>query len=86
MDNNIIDSSKIKIVYSLVIPCYNESKNLVNLVERCKYLLSEKENLEVLIVDNGSTDNSSEVLADILTNYHDERLRTVKIKQNQGYK
>jgi glycosyltransferase involved in cell wall biosynthesis len=85
MDKNSINIVKQKIFYSLVIPCYNESENLVNLVERCKYLLSEKENIEVLIVDNGSTDNSSEVLADILTNYHDERLRTVKIKQNQGY-
>jgi glycosyltransferase involved in cell wall biosynthesis len=85
MANNTVNIIKPKIVYSLVIPCYNESENLVNLVDRCKYLLNEKEDIEVVIVDNGSTDNSSEVLAEILLNYRDERLRSVRVKKNQGY-
>lgn len=85
MVKNAENINKPKIVYSLVIPCYNESENLVNLVERCKYLLNEKDDIEVIIVDNGSTDNSSEVLAEILLNYHDERLRSVRVKKNQGY-
>ena len=46
MDNNTNDDSKI--VYSLVIPCYNESENLVNLIERCEYLIKEKEDIEIL--------------------------------------
>ena len=85
MVKNAENINKPKIVYSLVIPCYNESENLVNLVERCKYLLNERDDIEVIIVDNGSTDNSSEVLAEILLNYHDERLRSIKVKKNLGY-
>ena len=85
MDKNSINSSTIEIVYSLVIPCYNESENLVNLVDRCKYLLNEKEDIEVVIVDNGSTDDTSVVLKDLLKNYQKERLRSVRVKQNKGY-
>ena len=85
MDKNSINSSTIEIVYSLVIPCYNESENLVNLVNRCKYLLNEKEDIEVVIVDNGSTDDSSEMLKDLLKNCQKERLHSVRVKKNQGY-
>lgn len=85
MFKNAEKINKPKIVFSLVIPCFNESENLVNLVERCKYLLNEKDDIEVIIVDNGSTDNSSEVLAEMLLNYHDERLRSVRVKKNLGY-
>jgi glycosyltransferase involved in cell wall biosynthesis len=85
MDKNRIISSPKEIVYSLVIPCYNESENLENLVDRCKYLLNEKEDVEVVIVDNGSTDNSSEMLKDLLKNFKKERLRSIRIEKNQGY-
>jgi glycosyltransferase involved in cell wall biosynthesis len=85
MTNNRVNSSTKEIVYSLVIPCYNESENLVNLFDRCKYLLNENENIEVVIVDNGSTDKSSEMLKDLLQNFKKERLRSVRIKTNQGY-
>ena len=81
MDKNSINSSTIEIVYSLVIPCYNESENLVNLVDRCKYLLNEKEDIEVVIVDNGSTDDSSEMLKDLLKNCQKERLHSVRVKK-----
>ena len=84
MDNNSIDASK-TIVYSLVIPCYNESKNLVNLVEKCEYLIKAQEDIEVLIVDNGSTDDTPIVLTDILMNIDNERLCSVRIDKNQGY-
>ena len=85
MDNNTIDDSKIKIFYSLVIPCYNESENLVNLIERCEYILKQKEDIEVILVDNGSTDDTDEILTNILINIPKERLRLVRIKKNQGY-
>jgi len=85
MVKNTANIIKSKIVYSLVIPCYNESENLGNLVDRCKYLLNERDDIEVIIVDNGSTDNSSEVLAELLLNYYDERLRSIKVKKNLGY-
>jgi glycosyltransferase involved in cell wall biosynthesis len=85
MDKKIINPSVIKINYSLVIPCYNESGNLVSLVDRCNYLLNEKEDIEVVIVDNGSTDDTSVVLKDLLKNFQKERLRSVRVENNKGY-
>lgn len=65
--------------YSLIIPCYNESANLPLLLERCKDLTPH----EVILVDNGSTDSTPEVLATLLPDY--PHCRSVRIEVNQGY-
>jgi glycosyltransferase involved in cell wall biosynthesis len=66
---------------SLVIPCYNESANLPLLLERCASL--NRADIEVILVDNGSTDNSPEVLRALLPKY--PRCRSVRVPVNQGY-
>jgi undecaprenyl-phosphate 4-deoxy-4-formamido-L-arabinose transferase len=49
---------------SLVIPAYNESTNLLPLVEACEHVLGPVEGThEIVIVDDGSTDNSAEILS-----------------------
>ena len=63
---------------SLVIPCYNEKQNLPRLIERCETLVS-KHSIEVILVDNGSTDNSSEVIEEY------PFIKLVRIEKNQGY-
>jgi glycosyltransferase involved in cell wall biosynthesis len=68
--------------FSLVIPCYNESKNLPLLVERCKTIIENSE-IEVIIVDNGSTDESPEIISSLLLEYPD--LKALRVKLNQGY-
>ena len=85
MDNNSLNFHTKKIKYSLVIPCFNESENLINLFDRCKYLIDANHDAEVLIVDNGSTDNSAQVITDIINKYNYKRLRNVSINKNQGY-
>ena len=67
---------------SLVIPCYNEASNLPMLLERCK-TVADPGRIEVILVDNGSTDESSAVLATLLPDY--PGCRTVKVDINQGY-
>ena len=47
--------------FSLVIPCYNEQGNIERLVERCHELFNEKI-FEIIFVENGSTDNSFQIL------------------------
>lgn len=49
---------------SIVIPCYNEEKNLPLLVESIKELIEKNKKiaLEVVLVDNGSKDNSKNIL------------------------
>ena len=53
---------------SIIIPCYNESKNLPLLVNRCKEVASKDCNIEIIIVDNGSTDDTSLVLDELISN------------------
>jgi glycosyltransferase involved in cell wall biosynthesis len=68
--------------FSLIIPCYNEAENLPLLLERCKTLAAESE-VEVILVDNGSTDNTPQVLLNLLPSY--PCCRTVRVEKNQGY-
>lgn len=68
--------------FSLVIPCYNEAANLPLLLERCKALAARPE-MEVVLVDNGSTDASPDVLARLLPQY--PGCRSVRVDKNQGY-
>ena len=68
--------------FSLIIPCYNEAANLALLLERCKEV-ARLPSVEIILVDNGSTDNSPEVLASLLSQY--PGCRSVRVEQNQGY-
>lgn len=67
---------------SLVIPCYNEARNLPLLVERCRAALA-RPNVEVVLVDNGSTDGTPEVLRALLRD--GSGIRAVRVECNQGY-
>lgn len=68
--------------YSLVIPCYNEAKNIPLLLQRCN-TLKNIDGLEVILVDNGSTDESPEVLDALLPDY--PHCRSVRVDVNDGY-
>lgn len=68
--------------FSLVIPCFNEAKNLPLLLERCK-VLTARPDIEVILVDNGSTDDSHQVLLTLLPCY--AGCRVVRVEKNQGY-
>ena len=68
--------------FSLIIPCYNESKSIPQLLEKC-LLLTQGCNIEVILVDNGSTDESPEVLATLLPQY--PGCRSIRVEVNQGY-
>lgn len=68
--------------YSLVIPCYNEAANLPLLLERCK-TLSDHQNTEIILVDNGSNDSSSQVLGELLPSY--PNCKSIRVEKNHGY-
>lgn len=68
---------------SLVIPCYNEAPGLALLVDRCAEVFREHEGVEVILVDNGSTDATAEVLPELIAPH--AFLRTVRVAENQGY-
>lgn len=68
--------------FSLVIPCYNEAANLPLLLERCRSLIAVPD-VEVVLVDNGSTDGSDAVLRELLPCF--PGCRSVRVDCNQGY-
>jgi glycosyltransferase involved in cell wall biosynthesis len=67
---------------SLVIPCYNESANLPLLLERCRGVANHP-GCEVILVDNGSTDDTVAVLQELLPRY--PGCRSIQVETNQGY-
>ena len=67
--------------FSLIIPCYNESKNIPIIIKRYKQFSKSKYN-ELIIVDNGSTDNTYKTLINLKKK---NNFRFVKIKKNIGY-
>lgn len=68
--------------YSLIIPCYNEAKNLPLLLERCQKVTAYPDT-EVILVDNGSTDNTPDLLEQLLP--HSPGCRSIRVLINQGY-
>jgi len=68
---------------SIIIPCYNESRNLPLLVNRCKEVANKDSNIEIIIVDNGSNDDTSLVLDELTSSL--TYITRVKIEVNQGY-
>lgn len=67
---------------SLVIPCFNEGPNVPKLIKRLNQVLNSNE-FQVILVDNGSTDNTKELVNNLL---EDNRLiRFMRIEKNLGY-
>ena len=44
--------------FSIILPCYNESENIENLLSAIAKLKKFESNLEIVLVENGSTDQS----------------------------
>ena len=71
---------------SIVIPCYNEEKNIPHIVAKLKALLRGKPHseCEVLLVNNGSTDNSVNIFNQELKAI-EENIIVITVPKNKGY-
>ena len=67
---------------SIVVPCYNAEKNIPLILEKFKNII-KKEEIEVVLVNNGSTDNSKDILEKLVPNYSFARI--VSVPENKGY-
>lgn len=67
---------------SIVIPCYNEAENIPLILERFAEVIGDND-IEAILVNNGSTDNSANVLEELLPRY--SFAKTVLVTVNQGY-
>lgn len=68
---------------SIIIPCYNEAENIPLILKRFGACM--KPNVEVVLVNNGSTDNSRAVMDELVPQYPFARVVTVEKNQGYGY-
>jgi len=69
---------------SIVLPCYNEADNLPLLLDAYRQVWEDLP-AELILVDNGSTDHSAEVLARTLARPELAFARMVRVDLNRGY-
>ena len=68
---------------SVIVPVYNTGKY----VEKCLNSLTNqtiKDELEIIIINDGSTDNSEEVIKEYIKNQKRQELIKYYAKQNEG--
>ena len=63
--------SEKKILLSIIVPLYNEEKTLLEILNNLYKLKDHQENIQIIVVNDGSTDRSQEIL-DRNKNLYDE--------------
>ncbi len=70
---------------SVVLPCYNEKDNLEALFARLDLLAEQSDSIEIILVNNGSTDGSDRVFETELARRNTSIFKVVKVEKNIGY-
>lgn len=70
---------------SIVIPCYNESGNIPQILDRLRSVLAGRSDVQVVLVDNGSKDDSAQVFQAQLARPEHAFATLCKVEVNQGY-
>ena len=65
---------------SILVPCFNEEETIEVTVAELSQL--HYPNYEIIVINDGSSDNTSEVVRDLLPVY--DRLRFIDLKENNG--
>ena len=67
---------------SIVIPVYNEASSLIELYEEIKVNVSSFSLWEILFIDDGSTDDSGEIIRSLYEK--DKRIKLIQFHRNYG--
>ncbi|MDP8215398.1 MAG: glycosyltransferase family 2 protein [Candidatus Euphemobacter frigidus] len=72
-------------IISIIVPVYNEEKNIPLLYDKLTIIgeeIREKYDLEIIFVNDGSTDTSQQVISDLSNS--DDRVKYVELSRNFG--
>jgi glycosyltransferase involved in cell wall biosynthesis len=75
-------TTDVAVAVSIVVPGLNEAESLPELSRRIAAAIGEHETYELLFVDDGSTDNTWEVIRTL--NAEDPRVRGLRLRRNFG--
>ena len=69
---------------SIIIPCYNEESNLINLYQNLASFMNEHSEYlwQILLINDGSRDHTFEIIKDIRTK--DKRFCYIHLSRNFG--
>ncbi len=68
-----------KFIFSVIVPTYNRADEIIELLDSFEKQSIPKMDFEVIIVDDGSTDNTEKIINDYITN---QKINISFIKQN----
>lgn len=70
---------------SIIVPAYNEEERLPKMLDECtKYLAQSQETFEIIIVDDGSRDATSQTALSWSKKLGSDKLRLLKLEKNLG--
>jgi len=70
---------------SVIIPAYNEQLRLPSMLDECiNFLESRSSSYEIIIVDDGSSDATSDVGLDYLDKFGSDKVRVLTLQHNRG--
>jgi glycosyltransferase involved in cell wall biosynthesis len=68
---------------SIIIPCYNEGENIHSLLSRYSTVVAGRDDIEIILVNDGSKDNSKEILEERKKDF--DFLKVIHVYPNGGY-
>jgi dolichyl-phosphate beta-glucosyltransferase len=72
-------------IISIVLPAYNESERIVDpLAQVIDFVGSAEEPIEILVVDDGSGDDTAEVARQVLSQKPDITSDVIRYEENRG--
>jgi len=69
---------------SIIIPIYNEVEHITNLLNHLKNKASKNNNLEIIVVDGGSTDQSKQAVLDAQKDINNNIISVQYLLANKG--
>ncbi len=71
---------------SIIVPAYNESKRIsIFLKDLLDFLKNWNENCELIIVDDGSSDDTFNIVSNLIKNFKNTRIISYKTNMGKGY-